>query len=256
MRFAAVVAYDGTLYQGFQRQANAPSVQETIEDVLGGISKSPVRVVAAGRTDAGVHANGQVIAFDLTWKHSLRKLRSALNVNLPHDISVRSICEVEEHFQPRFDALSRIYVYRLYVGQVRDPLVDRTAWHIENPLDLDLAQNAANMLIGEHDFAGFGTPPQGENSVRAVLRANWSPSANGQYRFLIEANAFLYKMVRRIVAGLVKVGHEVMTVAEFHDILVARDLRLAPPPAPARGLSLTRVVYKPDVDALLWAETE
>lgn len=243
MSYRATVAYDGTHYHGFQRQsASSRTVQGEIEAALGRIGGKGRTVYGAGRTDAGVHASGQVIAFDLEWKHALDALRNALNVNLPRDIVVREVQEARADFHPRYDAISRTYRYRLYQGQVADPLRRLYVWHLPNPLDVAAMQEAADCLIGTHDFSTFGTPPKGENSVRTVKQAEWTIVDDEQH-FTITANAFLFRMVRRIVGTLVMVGKGLVTAPEFQDILAARNSAKAGASAPPQGLTLMAVEY-------------
>jgi tRNA pseudouridine38-40 synthase len=243
MRFAAMVAYDGTAYHGFQRQRNAPTIQQALEEVLVGLADQPVGVLAAGRTDAGVHASGQVVAFDLDWKHDPGSLRGALNAKLPPDIAVREVWQARHDFHPRYDALSRSYEYRLYVAPVRDPLMERLAWRLSSDIDSAAVEAAAAHLVGKQDFIAFGTPPHGENSVRTVFEARWQVEGGGRHRFTITADAFLYRMVRTTVATLVKVGRRQMTSDDFRGILAARQRGLAAAPAPACGLTLVAVTY-------------
>lgn len=245
MRFRAVLAYDGTPYHGFQRQTNAsPTVQGEVEAALQRLAGQFVRVLAAGRTDAGVHATGQVIAFDLAWGHALADLRDALNAHLPESIAAKSVDEAAPGFHPRFDAVSREYVYEVYVAPVRDPLRRERAWHVRSKLDGEAIQAAAGCLIGEHDFNSFGTPPQGDNPVRTVYDARWVEAPADEHRFTITANAFLYHMVRSIVGTLALVGMGRMTVEEFRGILAARERGLAGVAAPPQGLTLVAVNYE------------
>jgi tRNA pseudouridine38-40 synthase len=243
MRFAATIAYDGTAYHGFQRQKNAPTIQLRLEEALSVLTGGPVSVMGAGRTDTGVHATGQVVAFDLDWKHGPSGLRSALNANLPPDIAVREVWVTSDKFHPRFDARSRSYEYRLYVADVRDPFLDRRAWRLASDIDAAAIVEAAGHLLGKQDFIAFGTPPRGENAVRTVSEAVWRDSGDGEYRFYITADAFLYRMVRTITATLVRVGRRQMTADDFRGILAARQRGLAAPPAPACGLTLVAVTY-------------
>ncbi|MBN1427883.1 MAG: tRNA pseudouridine(38-40) synthase TruA [Anaerolineae bacterium] len=243
MRYRATVAYDGTAYHGFQRQADVPTIQAELEKALGGIGKQLVGVVGAGRTDAGVHATGQEIAFGLEWRHSPDDLRNALNANLPADIAALRVREAGHDFHPRYDALSRCYVYRLYVSPVRDPLQRWRAWRLSKPLNVDNIREAAGSLVGTHDFGAFGSPPQGENAVRTVFETIWQQDLDGQHTFTIIANAFLYRMVRTITATLVMVGQGDMTEAAFQGILAARQRALAAAPAPPYGLTLTAVRF-------------
>lgn len=245
-RFRAILSYDGTRFHGFQRQANAsPTVQEVVETALEAVGNCEVRVLAAGRTDAGVHASGQVIAFDLDWGHSARDLRNALNANLPDDVAVRDVAVAVTGFHPRYDARTRTYQYAVYVADVRDPLRRFHSWHLTGALDATVIQQAADGLVGTQDFATFGTPPEGEVTVREVLEARWDASDGGhEHCFTITANAFLYRMVRSIVGTLVMVGQERMTVDGFRAILAARDRQQSGPAAPPQGLTLIDVNYK------------
>lgn len=243
-RFRALLAYDGTGYHGFQRQANAhPTVQSAVEDALARIAGKPVGLLAAGRTDAGVHATGQVITFDLAWRHPAEDLQNALNAHLPPDVAVRGVSQVPAGFHPRYDAVSRRYEYRVQIASVRDPLQRLRAWHLSQPLDVALMNQAAAALVGEHDFRSFGSPPQGDNAVRRVLAAGWEGDPAHDLRFSIVANAYLTRMVRSIVGTLVWVGQGRMTPGEFQDILAARQRAQAGPAAPPHGLYLVSVEY-------------
>ncbi|MGF1505422.1 MAG: tRNA pseudouridine(38-40) synthase TruA [Anaerolineae bacterium] len=240
--FAARVAYDGTGYYGFQRQkAGTPTVQAVLEAALAELAGEPVGLQAAGRTDAGVHATGQVIAFALAWKHSMPSLRGALNARLPDDVVVRAVWPRSLH--PRFDATLRRYVYRVYHATVPDPLRRHRAWWLASPVDLTTLHAAAAMLVGEHDFRSFGTPPVGTITIRRVQEAFWEPAPNGELRFTIAANAFLYRMVRRIVGASVAVGQGRMRMDDFHARIHAPDSKLVTAMAPAHGLTLVDVEY-------------
>ncbi len=182
-RYRAVVAYDGTAYYGYQRQGGGtPTVQGAIETAIAQVTGEPATVSAAGRTDTGVHATGQVIAFDVAWKHAPEALWRAINANLPHDIALLSLSMADPEFHPRYDARSRMYEYVLYVAPARQPLLDRYAWHVpvREPLDVNAMQAAAGVLVGTHDFAAFGQPPQGENTVREVHALGHRGTPGGQ----------------------------------------------------------------------------
>ncbi|MFP4343505.1 MAG: tRNA pseudouridine(38-40) synthase TruA [Anaerolineales bacterium] len=242
MRVKAVVAYDGTGYSGFQFQTNAPSIQADLERVIEKLTATPTRILAAGRTDAGVHALGQVIAFDPVWRHSLADLQRGMNALLPEQISVPELVEAPPDFHPRFDARRRRYSYSLYRAPVRNPLVERYSLHLYGPLDVERMQRAARSLGGVQDFAAFGSPPQGEKTVREVFAAVWREDGDW-LRFTIEANAFLYRMVRMIVGTLLRVGKGALSVAEFVEILQSQDRRRAGPAVAAKGLVLEDVSY-------------
>jgi len=244
MRYRTVLAYDGGAYHGFQRQVNAePTIQSAVEAALLKITRCAVPIIGAGRTDAGVHATGQVIAFDCDWRHTPRDLQNALNAALPEDIAFRACCEAAPDFHPRFDALRCSYEYRLYVSPVRDPLARRYAWHRIGALDAEAVHQAVNYLVGEHDFSTFGSPPQGDNPVRMVYSADWIVRQGDRYSFTITATAFLYRMVRSIVGTLVQVGQGRMTAQAFGEVLASCDRSQSGPVAPAHGLTLTAVEY-------------
>jgi len=242
-RIRASVEYDGTDFEGFQRQRpDRRTVQAVLEAALGQITNQTVSVVGAGRTDAGVHARGQVIAFQAEWRHSLAELERALNAVLPDDVAVRDLVEAGTDFHPRYDARSRTYEYTIYNSPVRSPLLRRTAWQVARPLDVTAMAQAAAALIGEHDFAAFGRPPKGENTIRRVIRAEWR--TDGPFLFFeIEANAFLYRMVRSLVGMLKRVGEGAYTPQAFTDILAARERERVRVLAPAHGLCLIEVTY-------------
>ena len=242
MRVKATVAYDGTDYWGFQWQTNVPTVQAALEEALERLTQSSLRILAAGRTDAGVHAKGQVIAFDTVWRHGLAKLERAMNAVLPPDVAVRDLVQVRPDFHPRFDARSRLYRYTLYNAPVRSPLVRRNSLYLAGPLDLQAMKEAAALAVGEHDFAAFGRPTQGEVTIRRVIAVDWTVKAPWWF-FDIEANAFLYRMVRSIVGTLLLVGQGRLSPYEFEAILTSRDRRQAKQTAQAHGLCLIQVKY-------------
>lgn len=245
MRFRATLAYDGSAYYGFQRQKNArPTIQEQVELALQHISNSEQRAIihGAGRTDTGVHATGQVIAFDLEWKHTCEQLRSAINANLPDDIAVTQVAVTTVEFHPRFDAKSRRYIYRCYCAEVRDPMRRLQALHLKKMPDVGKMQEAANLLVGTQDYRTFGSPPSGNNAVRTIFEADWQ-SVNDELHFSIMGNAFLYRMVRRIVGTLLLVGNETITIKEFRDIVASRDSARAGSAVAPHGLTLVAVNY-------------
>ncbi|MGJ3240590.1 MAG: tRNA pseudouridine(38-40) synthase TruA [Anaerolineae bacterium] len=246
-RFRATLAYNGSAYFGYQIQPDLPTVQGTLEDALMQIFKQPTRVDAAGRTDTGVHASGQVIAFDAEWKHGTRALLRAINAKLPDDIALQDITQ-QDKFHPRFDALSRTYRYHVAVVEVRQPLLHQRAWQVQHKLDISVMQRAAGCVIGEQDFAAFGKPPQGSNTVRALFRSVWHTEqhAHGeQFIYEVEATAFLHHMVRRLVGLQVALGAGWITFDEFQMIFASCDLSQNHHIAPPYGLTLTQVRYPP-----------
>jgi tRNA pseudouridine38-40 synthase len=242
MRVKATVAYDGTEYLGFQRQASGPTVQGVLETALGTVTGAHTRVLGAGRTDAGVHAEGQVIAFDTRWRHSLSDLERAMNSVLPQDSAVRDLVQTEPGFHPRFDAQSRRYRYTLYNAPVRSPLARRSSLHVSASLDLRAMEEATELLVGEHDFAAFGRPTQGTVTVRRVIEAGWFADPPWLF-FDIEANAFLFRMARSIVGTLLQIGQGRLSPERFGAILASRDRSRAGQTAAAHGLCLMRVRY-------------
>jgi len=256
LNYRATVEYDGTNYGGFQIQANRVTIQGELERALQRATQEFVRVYGAGRTDAGVHARGQVVNFRTTWTHGSHDLQRALNALLPADISVRDVVEADQGFSARFSASSRVYVYSLYHAPVRSPLLDRWAHHVAGRVDIHAMMCAADSLVGEHDFSAFGQPPYGENAVRSVRRVEWrwhkplgpdlaEKRAPRIWQFEIEGNAFLRGMVRRIVGTLMAVGAGSLSVQGFGDILASGDIRRAAPPVPPCGLCLWAVRYEP-----------
>lgn len=241
-RFRAFVAYDGTDFLGFQIQASGRTVQGVLEKGLTKVTKNSTRLLAAGRTDTGVHATGQVIAFNLAWRHGIKKLQRALNANLPGDVVIVKIEPTKPDFHPRFDALNRQYQYIVLNQPVQDVIRRRHVAHIFKPLDVDRMNEASLCLLGTHDFASFGQPPQGSNTVRTVTEAVWYKN-DCELKFYITANAFLYRMVRAIVATLIEVGLHKLRIEEVKNILQAKDRTQVKWLASASGLYLVNITY-------------
>ena len=253
-RYRAMLSYDGTDYSGFQVQPIVPTIQGEIERVLERLVGAPVRVHGSGRTDAGVHARGQVVHFEAHWGHTDEDLCRAMNALLAPDIAIQSVSSVEATFHARFGAVRRQYAYSVHCSPVRVPFLERYSHRLSSALDVQAMDRAARGLEGTHDFAAFGQPPGGHNTVRTVFRAGWQEVAPDPclsilgghvrcYRFEIEANAFLRGMVRRIVGGLLQVGTGTMRPAEFQEIMLGRDIHRSAPPAPPCGLCLWQVQY-------------
>ena len=241
-RFRAKVEYDGTDFYGFQVQAAERTVQGEIERALEAVTGDSTRVVGAGRTDRGVHARGQIVSFSAVWRHGLSDLHRALNAVLAADVAILELELAPEGFHPRFSALRRAYRYTILNQRQRSPLERRTAWQVTQKLDLACMAEASQSLLGTQDFATFGQPPQGENTVRTVFRAEWHADGPRLW-FDIEANAFLYRMVRSIVGTLVQVGWGQLQPHEMASLLRARDRSLVRQVAPAHGLCLMQVDY-------------
>jgi len=243
--YKVILAYDGTDFQGFQRQEKGRTVQASVEAALSSIGWQNSTISAAGRTDAGVHATGQVIAFEFGWKHSLEELRNAINANLPPDIAVQSVEGVRDDFHPRFAATARRYRYRLFIDRVRQPMRERYAWRIWPPLSLDLLNEAAKGYIGTHDFSAFGSPHQpGGSTTRQVFASEWRIDGSDMV-YEILGNAFLYHMVRRLVSSQVEVGQGKKNPEEIIGLLQGEQELLVQGLAPAQGLVLSEVIYHP-----------
>jgi tRNA pseudouridine38-40 synthase len=241
--YRALIAYDGTAYAGFQRQREGqPTIQGELERVLAELAQRPIRIKGAGRTDSGVHAWGQVIGFELEWRHSSGALQQALNAHLPADIAVLNLEQCEAGFHPRFDARRRAYEYIINNAAVRSPIGRQYAWHVKRPLDEYKMNQAAQALVGVQDFATFGQPPQGKNTVRELFTAVCRRDGK-QVSIFIEANAFLQRMVRSIAGSLKLVGEGSWSVEQFVTALEARDRSRCGTVAPPHGLYLVSVTY-------------
>ena len=242
----ATVEYDGSGFEGFQRQAAARTVQGVIESGIASSISSFVRIEAAGRTDAGVHAKGQVIAFSISSDIEDDVLQRAINAHLPADTALKELHTVPDGFRPRRDAISRVYGYRIDQGDTR-PVLDRErSWHVSQPLDLDRMRVAAEAFLGTHDFNAFTSGHRG-NTCRTVHEfAVWR--VGDSVYFQIAANAFVYRMVRRVVAALVRVGRGLMEVDELREVLQSGSQLKVQGMAPAHGLTLLYVQY-PDADS-------
>ncbi len=258
MWVAGLVSYDGSSYRGFQWQRSVPTVQDALEQALAACVGHPARVVGAGRTDAGVHATGQVIRAQVHWKHGVPALLRAWNAHLSDSIVVRELYRVPAHFHPRYHALSRTYQYHVLAPTaghqfLRWPLAAGTSWYIPTYLDVDRMNRIGATLLGTRDFGGFGSAPGGGHRVRTLLEAHWRDEGpvrddwqtTGLHTltFTVTANAFLYRMVRRLTATLVRVGRHEWSRRDIQHILAARDAHTCPPPAPPQGLVLCQVTY-------------
>ncbi len=245
-RIRATIAYDGTAYHGWQAQPGLVTIQQTIEDVLTIVDERHVEAAASGRTDAGVHAHGQVIAFDFENPIPCENLQKALNRLLPRDIRVVDVADTHADFHPRFDAIAKTYEYRVYRGEVCPPMLHRYVLHHPYPLNEDWMNAAAPLLEGEHDFHAFAAknPQAGENKVRTIFSSvGESRKDRNEWVYRVRGSGFLKHMVRNIVGVLLQVGRGNVT----NKGVVAR---LQPgcgipcgPRAEPQGLSLVSVEY-------------
>lgn len=242
-RWKAVCAYDGGQFHGWQSQKNAVSVQDVLEAALDTVLGSTVRIHGSGRTDTGVHALGQVFHFDARWPHNADRLLVALRTRTPKGVQVRSLRPAKAGFHARFDATGKRYHYRLYNGYA-DPFDDPFCWSVPGPLDFTAMNEAARLLRGRHDFAAFCAfnGDIKETTVRDLRR--FDIHKHGRHvRITLEADGFLYKMVRTLVGTLIAVGSGRMTPAETARLITTKTRIPAVVTAPAKGLFLEKVFY-------------
>ncbi|MEX2158949.1 MAG: tRNA pseudouridine(38-40) synthase TruA [Dehalococcoidia bacterium] len=240
-RIALLLEYDGSRYGGSQRQENAPSIQAELESALEQLTGQTTPAAFAGRTDAGVHARGQVAAFTTTSTHDIGVFVRGTNAWLPQDIAVRRAVEVDEEFDPRRHATGRTYRYLIYNERERSPLWLERAWHVAEPLDIVAMQRAASLLIGERDFAAF-TGREGRPTVRRMRRAQ-AERSGPLVTTELEANAFLRHQVRRTMGSLVLVGTGKLAVEAYGELVTRAGPGSATETAPPQGLYLVRVTY-------------
>ncbi|OUN00821.1 MAG: tRNA pseudouridine(38,39,40) synthase TruA [Firmicutes bacterium ZCTH02-B6] len=242
-----VVAYDGTEFLGFQRQAGGQTVQGVLEDAVASLTGEQVRVLGAGRTDAGVHAAGQVVAFRTASRIPVERWPYALNSRLPPSVVVTDAAEAPAQFHPRRDAVAKVYQYTIWNGRFPSPFWSRWALHVPTPLDVEAMAQAAAMLVGRHDFAAFraaGSTPV-KSTVRHLmnLAVERCPREPECVRIVARADGFLYHMVRNIAGTLLVVGQGRRPPGWVAEVLAGRRREAAGPTAPAHGLCLVRVEY-------------
>ncbi len=244
--YRAVLEYDGSVFFGFQRQPNHPTIQEAFETALSKLFSQKISIgSASGRTDTGVHALGQVVHFFAPSKFQDRDLKKGLNALLPKSIAVRGLETVPKKFHARYDAKRKIYEYRIWNDLVRSPLCGKRAVHIPYALDFKAMKQAAKILTGKHDFRSFcASDPSGKEktTVRKIFRITLSKKAS-LIVMTFEANGFLYHMVRNLVGTLVEVGRKKIKIQAIKTILKSKDRRSAGFTAPADGLCLVNVTY-------------
>ena len=250
-RYQLTLAYNGTGFFGSQRQAKTRTVQSELEKALQELGWTGRSVILSGRTDTGVHATGQVAAVDLDWSHSDSDFLNALNAKLPADMAVRQVRMVHAKFHPRFDATSRCYLYRLFCQPLRNPLREPFAWRLWPMINSELLSDTARIFLGTHDFSAFGSPttPRG-TTVRTLMKAQWMQVEKDEWRFEVQADAFLYRMVRRLVFVQVavaqgKVSAEVVARSLAEPAAARKRSELPSGLAPAHGLTLVEVTYLP-----------
>lgn len=246
--FKLTLAYDGTDLVGWQRQARGRSVQALLEDALSPIEGAPVTVIGAGRTDAGVHALGQVASVCLTHRLDAPALRRALNATLPPDVRVLAVETAQDGFNARYAAHSKSYRYHIICDDIIGPFDRRFAWHVPEPLDVRAMRRAAQCVKGRHDFSAFQSAgSRVASAVREIMFSQLDASpvskAGLEIVYDVRGDGFLRHMVRAIVGTLVEIGVGRLKSDAIDDILASRDRQRAGPTAPARGLFLTGVYY-------------
>jgi len=243
-----ILEYDGRRYHGFQWQANAPTVQAELEQAIEKVTGENLRVIAASRTDAGVHATGQVVSFRTSSRLSAQTLARALNYYLPEDIAVKGACQADADFNVRRHALSREYEYRIITSRSRLPLAQGSAYIVPYELNIKEMNKACELLKGKHDFASFAAALRPlRDTVREVYEARVT-SEGHLHTFYMVANSFLPHQVRNTVGLLIRLGIEKVGLDKFRHIMEAKKPGLAGPAAPARGLCLTKVNYPIDLE--------
>jgi len=244
MNFKIVIEYDGTHYHGWQRQKNDRTIQQEIENALTTMTGSRIPLNGSGRTDAGVHALGQVANFLCETDLSAAVFQKGLNSILPDDIVIRDCRRIDESFHARYDAKSKIYRYQILSGRVPPAIGRQYVWFIRRRLDTAAMRSAASHLVGTHDFKSFeGTGSPRSHTTRAIMTADWNEPKDDSLIFQIEADGFLRYMVRNIVGTLVDIGLGKITPAKISDILASKNRRNASATAPAHGLFLMEVKY-------------
>ncbi len=243
-RIVLILEYDGTRYHGFQLQARQPTIQGEIEKALAKLTGERTRVMATSRTDAGVHARGQVVSFRSRSSHSPQTFVNGLNYYLPRDIAVKAAHRVRDSFSVRRHAVSREYNYYILNSSTRSPLREGFSYLVTRCLDIDAMNQACQALIGEHDFASFtsGIGSEIKNTVRRVYRAEMRKDGELAV-FNMLANSFLTHQVRNTIGALIRVGLGKMSGDEFYGMMKVKKPGLAGPTAPACGLCLIQVSY-------------
>lgn len=248
MRIALGIEYDGTAYNGWQRQLTGDGVQERVERALSKVANEPVVIICAGRTDTGVHASGQVVHFDTNSERSSRGWLLGANSDLPADVNVTWVQPVSDDFHARFAAVARTYRYLILNRFERSALHRDRAWWVYDQLDIERMQKAAKPLLGEHDFSGFraaacqaSTPVRNISHLSLAQRGPW-------IELEVTANAFLQHMVRNIMGTLVMIGRGDESPGWAAEILASRDRKKGGIAAPPHGLTLVSVAYPDEFD--------
>jgi len=241
-KVALIVEYNGTRYHGFQLQAALPTIQQEIEEALLKLTGERIRIVAASRTDAGVHARGQMVSFRTKSSFPQRTFVNGLNYYLPRDIAVKATYRIKDSFDVRRNAISREYNYYILNSLIRSPISEGFAYRVARHLDVEAINQACQAFIGEHDMSSFANCTGIKNTVRRVYKAEME--RNGEWAtFNIVANSFLPHQVRNTIGILIRVGLGKCSSDEFNSIIEAKKPGLAGPTVPACGLCLMQINY-------------
>ena len=246
-RYKAIIAYDGTNFNGFQKQPNGRTVQEEIEKTLTNMANGKeITVFGSGRTDAGVHAMGQVIHFDYPEERPLERMRFALDTQSPEDIAVKEVAIVSEYFHARYLVKEKTYQFRVDIGKPRSPFRRHYASYFPYPIDVEKIQRALPDLLGTHDFTSFCASGSSiEDKVRTIYEAKMEVNETGdELLFTFRGNGFLYKMIRILVGTLLKIGNGRLAEDSIPEIIAKKDRNAAGPTAHPEGLYLYEVKYE------------
>ena len=246
-RYKAIIAYDGTNFNGFQKQSNGRTVQEEIEQTLTKMANGKeITVFGSGRTDAGVHAMGQVIHFDYPEERPLERMRFALDTQSPEDIAVKKVAIVSEDFHARYLVKEKTYQFRVDIGKPRSPFRRHYASYFPYPIDVEKIQRALPDLLGTHDFTSFCASGSSiEDKVRTIYEAKMEVNETGdELLFTFRGNGFLYKMIRILVGTLLKIGNGRLAEDSIPEIIAKKDRNAAGPTAHPEGLYLYEVKYE------------
>lgn len=243
-RYKLIVAYDGTNYNGFARQPNGITIQVILEEAIKAIIQKDVKVLGAGRTDAGVHAKGQCCTFDADINIPVQRLAHAINSKLPSDIAVKSAQIVGEDFHPQYGAKRKTYRYQILNSRIRDPFLSKYSWLYPFKLDIELMREAAAHMIGTHDFKCFTAAGGG---AKETVRSIYSIDIYQQEELItvdICGNGFLYNMVRIIIGTLIAVNEGKLSTDDIKRVIASKDRGQAGPTAPPQGLTMLQIVYE------------
>ena len=244
MRYLLTVAYEGTGYSGWQRQKNAISVQEKMEEALRTVFLQDIKTSAASRTDAGVHALGQRVCFDVEGcKIPVGKIPLVLNSCLPDDISITEAETVDDHFNPRFQAKEKTYHYNIWNKKCPNPLLRHTSAFFPYNVEVDLMRESAKAFVGRHDFAAFCASGSGAVTTVREIYACDVQAGDGKIKIVVRGNGFLYNMIRIIAGTLVLAGQRKISPSDIPRIIDSRKRSNAGPTMPAHGLTLIEILY-------------